>query len=188
MKLRRGFKGESNEMARGIRTELGLGASAPLSPWLLAEYLDIPVLGMSGLSNEAAAAVNHFSHHSQSSFSGATVFDGPQRLIVYNDSHSPGRQANDLSHEISHALLFHQPGHALNQYGCRFWDGGIEEEATWLGATLLVPEEATLSIIRRGVTTKAAALEYGVSPKMIDYRIDVTAARTRVARGEKTSL
>lgn len=109
MALRRGFIGEANEIALSIRKELDLVASAPLSPWLVAEHLDIPVVAMSSLSNEATSAVIHFSHRSQSAFSGATVFDGLFRMIVYNDSHAPGRQANDVSHEISHALLRHQP-------------------------------------------------------------------------------
>lgn len=188
MTLHRGFRKEANEIVRAARADLGLGASTPLNPWQLATHLDIPVLPMASLVDNATSAVRLFSHVSQSSFSGVTVFDGPRRLIVYNDSHTPGRQASDLSHEISHALLFHQPGPALNNVGCRFWDGGIEEEATWLGGALLVPEEATLSIVRRGVTAEFAALEYGVSPKMINYRIDVSGARTRVARGERARL
>ena len=185
MKLRRGFKAEANGLALGIRTELRLDASAPLNPWLLAEYLDIPVLAMSSLSNEAEAAVNHFSHRSQSSFSGATVFDGLRRIIVYNDSHIPGRQANDLSHEISHALLLHQPGPALNDLGCRFWDGEVEEEASWLGGVLLVPEDVALSIIRSNSPIAQAAQEYGVTPTLMEYRVRMTGARTRIDRGER---
>ena len=188
MTLRRGFISEANEIALSIRTELDLGASAPLSPWRVAQHLDIPVVGMSNLTNQAPSAVIHFSHGSQSAFSGATVFDGLCRMIVHNDSHSPGRQANDVSHELSHALLLHQPGPAMDNLGCRFWDGTIEEEAAYLGAALLVPQEAALSIVRRGVTTQAAALEYGVSPTMITYRIRITAARVRVDRGERVRL
>ena len=106
-------------------------------------------------------------------------------MIVHNDFHSLGRQADDLSHEISHALLGHQPGPALDDLRCRFWDGSIEEEAAYLGGALLVPPEATLSIARRGLTTQAAALEYGVSQSLITYRMRITAAGVRVARGER---
>ena len=188
MALRRGFKGEANEIALAIRKELDLDASAPLSPWVVAVHLDIPVVGMSSLSIEAPSAVAHFSRRSQSDFSGATVFDGLSRMIVHNDSHSPGRQANDVSHEISHALLLHQPGPALDNLGCRFWDGSIEEEAAHLGGILLIPQEAALSIARRGLTTQAAALEYGASQRMITWRMGITAARVRVARGERARL
>ncbi len=189
MALRRRFKGEADEIALSIRKELGLVASAPLSPWVVAEHLDIPVVGMSSLSNEASSPVAHFSGRSQSDFSGATVFDGLSRMIVHNDSHSPGRQANDLSHEVSHALLLHQPGPALDGLGCRFWDGTIEEEAAHLGGVLLVPQEAALSIFaRRELTTQTAALEYGVSQSLITYRMRITGARVRVARGERVRL
>ena len=188
MTLRRGFVGEANDIALSIRNELGLVASAPLSPWLVAEHLDIPVVELSSFSNEAASAVTHFSHRSQSVFSGATVFDGQFRMIVYNDSHAPGRQANDVSHEISHALLRHQPSPALDDLGCRYWDGSIEDEANHLGGVLLVPQEAALSIARQGLTEQAAALEYGVSPSMITYRMRITAARVRVARGQRVRL
>ena len=185
MALRRGFVGEANEIALSIRKELGLIASAPLSPWLVAEHLDIPVVKMSSLSNQAAAAVAHFSHRSQSDFSGATVFNGLFRMIVHNDSHALGRQANDVSHEIAHALLGHKPGPVLDQLGCRFWDGKIEEEADRLGGTLLVSEEAAMSIARRGMTDYDAALEYGISVPLMTFRLRITNARVRVARGER---
>ncbi len=188
MALRRRFIGEANEIALSIRTELGLVASAPMSPWVVAEHLDIPVVKMSSLSNEAPTGVAHFSSRSQSDFSGLTVFYGLSRMIVHNDFHSLGRQANDVSHEVSHALLRHQPSPALDNLGCRFWDGRIEEEAAYLGGALLVPQEATLSIARRGLTTQAAALEYGVLQSLITYRMRITAARVRVARGERVRL
>lgn len=165
--------------------ELGLSASDPLNPWRVAEHLDIPVVAMTSLAHEVPSAVNHFSRRSQSAFSGATVFDGETRTIVHNDTHSTGRQANDVSHENSHALLLHNPGPALDDSGRRFWDGKIEEEAAYLGAALLVPQEATKLIARRGLTTQAAAVEYGVSTKMITYRMRITAADLRVARGER---
>lgn len=128
--LRKGFKTKANELSRTIRSELGIRANLPMSPWLVAEHLDIPVLALSSLSAEAPSAVNHFSVRKQGAFSGMTVFDGFSQIVVINDSHSSGRQANDLSHEIAHALLFHQPSPALNDNGNRHWDGVIEEEAS----------------------------------------------------------
>ena len=184
MKLRRGFKTEATQIAREARVELGIHKAAPLGIRQLAEHLDIPILPMTRLSNAASPAVEYFSREGRASFSGVTVFDGSRRLIVYNDIHHPGRQASDLSHEIAHALLLHPPTPAIDDKGCRFWDAEIEDEAEWLSGTLLVPEEATLTIVRRGLTIREAALEYGVTEKMMGYRIDVTAARKRVARAD----
>ena len=185
MSLRRGFVKVANEIALSVRTELDLDASAPLSPWLVAEHLNIPVVGMSSLIDDAPSAVRHFSQRSLSEFSGVTVFDGQSRIIVHNDSHSPGRQANDVSHENSHALLLHEPGPALDALGCRVWDGIIEQEAAYLGGALLVPQEATKFIACRRLTMQAAAFEYGVSAKLMTYRMRITAANLRVARGER---
>ena len=43
MKLRRGFKKESEEIAVELRNELGLAPEAALCPWALAHHLEIPV-------------------------------------------------------------------------------------------------------------------------------------------------
>lgn len=182
MALRWGFKTEASDIAREVRTELGLLRSAPLDPWKLAEHLDIPVDGMSELSGDVRSAVAYFSVVDPSSFSAVTVFRGPRRIIVHNDTHSPGRQASNVCHETSHALLLHPPTPAIDDRGCRDWDPELEAEADWLCGALLVPEEATLSIVRRGMSISEAARAYGVSEKMMNFRTNVTAARTRIRR------
>ena len=121
----------------------------------------------------------------QEMFSGVTVFRGPRRTIVFNDAHALGRQANDVGHELSHGLLLHTPTAAIDGRGCRVWDKEAEAEANWLSGALLVPEEAALQIVRRGWSLQEAAARYGVTPKMIRYRVNVTAARKRVQRTQK---
>ena len=44
MGLRRGFKAEANRWSRDLRGELGLQPIDPLCPWLLCEFLDIPLV------------------------------------------------------------------------------------------------------------------------------------------------
>lgn len=183
--LRRGFKTEAAEISRELRTELGVAWHGPLSPWRLAEHLEIQVLPMSHLSNIALRAVGLFSGAEQSSFSAVTVFDGKRRIIVNNDSHSNGRQANDVSHELSHGLLHHPPTPAIDEKGCRFWDAKVEEEAQWLGAVLLVPDEAALHIIRNKVSIEVASAEYGVSKSLMTYRLQKSNSRIRVERESK---
>ena len=185
MSLRRGFVKEANEISDSIRRELGLAASAPLNPWRVAEHLDIPVLGMRSFTDDAPSAVFHFSGSGQSAFSGATVFYELSRIIVHNDSHSIGRQANDVSHELSHALLLHDPSPALDDLGCRFWDQNIEDEATRLGGTLLVPLDAALLIARKGISAEQAATEYGVSTKLMNFRLNITNAHVIAGRGKR---
>ena len=180
--MRRGFKAEANALAREVRDELSLTPTSPLDVWRLADHLGIPVIPLSDLCAEAPRAAQLFLHQGEAIFSGVTVFCGSRRMIVYNDAHAPGRQANDIGHELAHGLLFHAPTPAMDGQGCRLWDSDAEDEANWLSAALLVPEEAALLIVRRGWSLARAAAEYGVTEKMIRFRTNVTGARERVQR------
>ncbi len=187
MALRRGFKTEANHTAREVREELGLRWADPLDPWALARHLEIPVVPLSHFSSVAADAVQHFHRVDRGAFSAVTVFDGSRRLIAYNDSHSIGRRASDLAHELAHALLLHRPGPALDHRGCRRWNAEQEEEANWLAGALLISEEAALQIARVGEPVDEAAKRYRVSHAMITFRLNVTGALRRVthARGAR---
>lgn len=180
--MRRGFKTEANAIAREVRAELSLSRTSPLNVWRLAEHLEIPVRPLSSLQRAAPDAARLFLNGGQGMFSGVTVFRGPRRTVVFNDAHDPGRQSNDVAHELSHGLLLHTPTAAIDGRGCRVWDKEAEAEADWLSGALLVPEEAAIHIVRRGWSKREAAVRYGVTPKMIQYRLNVTAARTRVQR------
>jgi Zn-dependent peptidase ImmA (M78 family) len=185
MALRRGFKTEANTIAREIRAELALASIAPLDPWKLAKHLDIPVVGLSSFRTLAPSVVRQFAMVDPSEFSALTVFRGTRRLIVHNDFHTKGRQANDVAHELAHALLLHPPTPALDDKGCRNWNKDLEDEATWLSAALLISEEAALYIVRQELSTAVATETYGVSRKVLVMRIGVTGARQRVARAQR---
>jgi Zn-dependent peptidase ImmA (M78 family) len=180
--LRRGFKAEANDIAQEVRGELRLSPIAPLSPWKLAEHLAIPVWELGTLAGDCPGAVECFSGVDSSAFSAVTVFRGNERVIVHNDSHVPGRQASNLAHELSHALLQHPSAPALNELGCRDWDPILELEASWLGGALLIPDRAALLIARRAWSDQTAAAHFGVTPTMVRYRMNVTAALRRVQR------
>ncbi len=180
MALRRGFKTEANHTAREVRAELGLRWADPLDPWALARHLEIPVVPLSHFSGVAADAVHHFHRVDRGAFSAVTVFDGSRRLIAYNDSHSIGRRASDLAHELAHALLLHRPGPALDHRGCRRWNAEQEDEANWLAGALLISEEAALQIARSGEPLDEAAKRCRVSQAMVTFRLNVTAALRRV--------
>jgi Zn-dependent peptidase ImmA (M78 family) len=182
MALRRGFKAEANSIARAVRSELSLPFPAALNPWKLADHLAIPVITLSEMQELAPKAVHYFSQINSSEFSAVTVFEGTKRIIVYNDSHSLGRQASNISHELSHGILLHSPGAALNENGCRNWDENMENEADWLSGALLISEEAALSIARKEMSISDAAIFYGVSEKMIKWRLQITGAYARVTR------
>jgi Zn-dependent peptidase ImmA (M78 family) len=183
--LRRGFKTEANDIAREIRAELGLRDIEPLDPWKLAAALEIQVVPLSQFRQDAPRAYRLFRLVDRDSFSAVTVFDGMERMIVYNDAHSRGRQASDIAHELAHALLQHPPAPVLDHRGCRNWDPELEEEANWLAGVLLITEDAALTIVRNGLSLEEVTARYGVSKQMVQFRVNMTGARRRVrsARG-----
>lgn len=185
MKLRRGFKSEANEIACETRSELRLAKSAPLSPWKLADHLEIPVVTLSSMRALIPEAAHYFLSTNRSEFSAVTVFRGIERTILHNDSHSLGRQASNLAHELSHALLLHPSTPPIDSRGCRDWDPVLEEEAEWLAGSLLISDEAALHIVRTEMSLDEAQAHYGVSKKMLQFRLNVTGARVRVARSRE---
>ncbi len=182
MAYRRGFKAEAHAIADEIRMELGIHELDPLDPRRLAEYLGIPVIGLSDYGEDAANAVRHFTQHEPEAFSAATVFDGRRRLIVHNDSHVAGRQNSNLSHELSHGLLLHPPTAAFGDRDCRNWNQDLEDEASFLGAALLLSEGACLYIVKRDIAIEEAAVRYGVTVRLLQWRINATGARKRIER------
>jgi Zn-dependent peptidase ImmA (M78 family) len=184
MAFRRGFKTEATDIAREIRAELGLHSTAPLDPRRLAEHLAIPVVPLSQLA-AVPHVVRYFTRKNKGEFSAVTVFDGIERLIVFNDAHSAGRQTADITHELSHGLLLHVPKPALDSRGCRDWDEDCEDEADWLAGVLLIPDEAAIAIVQAGLTLAAAAEVYGVSIPLVRWRINMSGARIRVVRASR---
>ena len=114
------------------------------------------------------------------------MFLGARRLIVHNDAHAPGRINSNLTHELAHGLLLHPPTPALDDRGCRHWNQDIEDEASWLAGTLLVPERAALSVARGRRTIEEAAEDFGVSAQMMRWRLNATGAYKR-AQGTRRS-
>ena len=188
MGYRRGFKSEANAIAREVRDELGLTALDRLDPRALADHLAVPVIPLSDFQMDAPYAAQHFREVEAEVFSAVTVFEGMRRHIVHNDAHSPGRQASNVTHELGHALLGHDPTPALDDHGCRLWNQNIEDEAQWLAGALLVTEDAALWIARGTMSVSDAAARFGVSESMVNYRLNVTGARTRVARASRLRI
>lgn len=181
MAYQRGFKTAANNLAAEVRAGLEIGPFDRLDPRVLAAWLAIPIIDLSSLAAEAPK-VKHLLHVETEVFSAVTVFAGPRRTIVHNDAHSLARQNSNISHELSHGLLQHPRTPALDDTGCRIWNQDIEDEANWLAGCLLVPEVAALEIARGRWTIAEAARRFGVSQKMIQYRLNATGAAKRVYR------
>ena len=176
MKLRRGFKSEAERISQRVRRRLGISQTDRLDPVNLARELGIPVLGIRDLLRHAERpkVVETLLGPERDSFSAMTLVEDSHRIIICNESHPPSRRASNLAHEISHALLNHVPETEILAGGCRYWDQEMEEEATWLGGALLVPRDGALAVAGRGLQADEIAENYGVSPKLCQWRINQT--------------
>jgi hypothetical protein len=187
MTLRRGFKSEASWFARALRLELGLRPHDPLCPWTLAKHLAIPVIPISDLRPFAPEAVLALMTRGRDWFSAATIFvgrHGRRRVICHNDGNAKTRQASDIAHELSHALLGHTAAEMFER------DPIAEEEAQWMGPALLVSDEAAVRIAQQGLSIPAAAHAFSVSDQLMRMRLNVTAALKRVKhyrRGKRSA-
>lgn len=182
--FRHGFKTQAERLSLELRAELGLTASDPLDPRDLAAHLAIPVRGLGDLESAgaSAAAIRHFQNAASEVFSAVTLVQGHRRLIVVNDAHAVVRQSSDLAHELAHVSLEHEPHQSVFQNGCRRWNDQMEAEADWLGGALLVPRDGALEVARGGLSVAAAASHFGVSEKMMKWRLQHTGAEVQARR------
>lgn len=180
--LRRGFKKEAEALAQLVRAELGLGPLDRLDCAVLAETWGIPIVTLGELREDGAKerSIQQLLG-AAAGFSAATVCVGHRRLIVYNPRHASGRIANSLAHELSHALLEHEPAPAIGLGGCRHWNGAQEAEADWLAGALLVPRESALVWLRHSKHLDAGARHFGVSLELFTWRVNHTGVARQIA-------
>jgi hypothetical protein len=183
MSLRRGFKASANRRSIRLRRGLGLRPEDPIDLRAIAAKLDVPIVPLSTFSIELPEAVKQLSIVDTAAFSAATVpIENGRRVIIFNDAHDPGRQNSNIAHEIAHILLGHQSTLPIDSSGKRVVDREIEEEANWLGATILISNEAALRIVRDGLSTRDACNRYGVSASLLQMRRNASGAVIRARR------
>lgn len=177
----RGFKTWCEKYAVSKRVDLGLPAHAPLDAFMLARNLGVKVWtprDVPNLSQETIDVLLRNDGKTPSCWSAVTIVVNHRILVILNSSHSPGRQSSDLTHELAHHIRGHKAQEAsVSPDGLmmlKSYDKVYEEEADWLSGCLLLPREALVDIKRRGIDFAEAAEEYGVSLRMLNYRISMT--------------
>jgi hypothetical protein len=182
--VKRGFKAGAERIATEVRSELSLDGDGLLDVWKLAEHLAIPVWTIRDAAKLAPgnSFARHLSHTDPDCFSAVTVFRGTKRFIIHNEHHHPNRQASNLAHEISHTLLEHEPTPVADGAGRRYWDADVEDEASWLGAALLVPRDGALTMLKSGRTLAEIALHFGVSESLCQWRIRQSGVEQQLER------
>lgn len=184
----RGFKAWCERYAAEKRAELGLKAHAPLDPYKLAANLGIRVWkpeDIPGMTPELLGLLLKNDGKTSTGWSAVTLLESGRCLVILNTSHSPGRQASDLMHELAHRIRNHKTRDVeISTAGLMLvhdYDKAQEEEADWLSGCLLLPREALISIKRSRLALPDAAIQFGVSQRMLTYRLSMTGVNRQFA-------
>lgn len=174
----RGFKSWCENVAVQVRKELALQPVDLLNPTLLAECLGVGIWTPKQIPGLDEKSLRILLKEDADSWSAVTLSVRSKDLIIVNSSHSKARQASDLTHELSHILIGHEPGRVdISEDGLLIlntYNRTQEDEANWLAGCLLLPRELLVLIRRQQVDLKVAAKKYGVSSDMMRFRLNVT--------------
>ena len=182
MSLQRGFKANANRISLRLRKSLELRPEDPIDLAVIAARLRIRIVPLSDFVRECPSAVTQLTVADRAAFSAATLPIASKKIIIYNDSHDPGRQSNSIAHEISHVLLGHPFTLPIDASGCRNVDRDLEDQANWLGPTILISNEAAMHIVQTGLDTANACRLYKVSELLLRMRVNASGAMIRRKR------
>lgn len=176
--LRRGFKSQCERRSVEIRKSLGLAHDDPLHGVDLAHQFgatiwnERDVVGLPELDLRQLTAVDG------RSWSAFTLRIGNRHLVLFNSSQSAPRINSVIMHELAHIALGHElhsasltdDGHLVPSN----YSQDQEDEADWLGGTLLLPRPALLRIRRDGLSDAAAMEKFQTSEEMLKWRFRMT--------------
>jgi hypothetical protein len=184
--LERGFKAWAERTATAVRRDLGLSVTQPLDPRRLAEHLDVRLISPQDIPGLPDDVRTQLLQADPWGWSAATLELGTATIVVYNPKKSKGRQASDIIHELAHVMLGHQPAQVVfsedGQFATRTFDQRQEDEANWLGWALLLPREALMSARRARMAKAQIAELYGVTERLVDYRLQMTGVEVQMRR------
>lgn len=182
--MRRGFKAWCERAAGEYRQGLGVRLDSRLDPYALAASLDVRVAAPEDLPGLSDSSITQLTVTEPESWSAVTMSQGGAKLVILNSGHSARRQANSLCHELAHIILNHRSDDTqLSRQGFLFrsrFNKEQEEEADWLAGCLLVPGEGLLRACWRMRSPESLAEHFGVSRKLIEWRMRMTGMGKRV--------
>jgi Zn-dependent peptidase ImmA (M78 family) len=191
MNFERGFKSWAERTSQNFRREFGLQPPSPLSPAELAAYLDIHLCTPGDVPGLPKDVLDQLLRHDPSGWSAVSFYQRNRGVVIYNPSHSKGRQASDIMHELAHVVLDHRPATLImSQDGSlvmRSYDRKQEDEANWLGWCLLLPRDALVQSLRRALSVEMIAEQYGVSETLVRFRLRVTGVQAQLRARQRVT-
>jgi len=184
--MRRGFKSWCERTSGGYRSQLGLELADALEPRQLAEHLSVLVWTPQDIPGLSTRSIEQLTEVDPSGWSAVTIAAGGHNLIIINSAHARTRQRSSLAHELAHVILNHRPTEArVSGEGILFrdrYDTEQEDEADWLAGALLLPREGLLSVYRRTQSSETIGRHFGVSTKLVDWRLRTTGILVQARR------
>lgn len=187
MTLPRGFKTEAERTAVDLRQRLGLRQTDPINLAKVALLLGARIVSAESLvPRERLEEIENIQAFA---FSACTFDVKGKPVIVFNPLRTPGRQSSDIAHELSHLLLKHELSEIeyLGEIAFRTCRSDQEEQATALGATLLLPRPLMLLASKQGMPIEQIAAEYNVSIEMARFRWNTTGVARQTSYARPTS-
>ena len=185
----RGYKTWCEKYSAEVRASLGLASHSPLDMRELARSLGVRVWtprDVPGLNSSAVEVLLRNDGITPSCWSAVTLVVGTKTVVILNSSHSAARQASDLAHELAHRIRGHTAAEvSVSDEGMMLlknYPKELEEEADWLAGCLLLPREALLFIRKSGMSDEDALEQYGISQRMLSYRLATSGVAKQVAR------
>jgi Zn-dependent peptidase ImmA (M78 family) len=176
--LERGFKAWAERASLSIRQELGLSVEQPLPPAALADYLEVELWTPKDVPGITKDVLDELLKHDPFGWHALGLQVDGKSIVIYNPRKSAGRQVSDITHELAHIILDHQPATIIYSaeldLGMRSFDQKQEEEANCLAWCLLLPRESLAYAKRRRLSTTETAEHFRVSESLVTYRTNIS--------------
>jgi Zn-dependent peptidase ImmA (M78 family) len=181
MTLPRGFKAEAERKSAVIRGQLGLRDFEPVDLFKVATLLDARIVSADKLVS--IERLHEIESLQAFAFSACTFEIRAKPVVVFNPLRTTGRRSSDIAHELSHLILKHDLSEIeyLGDIAFRTCRSDQEEQATSLGATLLLPRPLLAYAARRKMTIEEIADEFQVTVEMARFRWNSTGIERQTA-------
>jgi Zn-dependent peptidase ImmA (M78 family) len=182
--LERGFKARAERTSLGLRGELGLSAFERLDFHRLAAFLQVQLIGPAEVPGINTEMLDQLLKVDPWGWSALTIVQGEAAIVIYNPAHSSGRQASDITHELAHIILGHQPATMIMSHDgkivMRTYNQKQEDEANWLAWAILLPRDALFAQKKRDSSMQEIATLFGVTEILVQYRLRITGIESQL--------
>lgn len=189
MTLDRGFKAWAERTAAALRSELALEPSEPLLPVRLAAHFGVTLWTCDEVPGMPDDILRQLTVTDPWGWSAVTLNLGQRIIVIYNNRRTPGRQASDITHELAHLILNHDPATVVLSESVdvvmRSFDQKQEDEANCLAWALLLPRDALFSARRRRMNAANIADHFGVTETLVQFRLRTTGIDLQLRRSAR---